>query len=134
MMRLGPSLALCMLAVSAPVQAAPVGTLEVQAPDTLHVDDHVSLVATLRLPDSGAPLLLLTPSSQGSALEVVRGRLLRADAREPTATPLVFDLPVAAHEPGSAVVRVHVATFDCRGEVCVPLEIVAQRTVLVLPR
>jgi hypothetical protein len=108
--------------------------LQVSVPRELHVGDHVSLLVMLTLPADAQGPLLLTPRSQGEALEVVRGRLLRADARDQKATPLAFDLPVVARVQGSAVLRVKVATFRCHDQQCEPLELEAQKTVVVLPR
>lgn len=109
--------------------------LAIEAPEPLRVGDHRALVVTLSLPAAASPaVLLVTARGQGAALEIVRGRLLRADARDPAASPLVFDLPVVAREPGTAVVRVHAAAYDCRDGQCEPVEVEAVKTVLVLPR
>jgi hypothetical protein len=60
--------------------------------------------------------------------------LLRADARDPAGSPLVFDLPVVAQKPGTAVVRVRAAAYRCRDGRCQEVEVEAVKTVLVLPR
>lgn len=57
--------------------------------------------------------LLVTPTSDGPAIEVVRGRLLRADAEDPRVTPLRFHVPFVASSPGDAVVRVRVDGWSC---------------------
>jgi hypothetical protein len=109
--------------------------LVIEAPEPLRVGDHRALLLTLSLPDGASPsVLLVTARGQGAALEIVRGRLLRADARDPAGSPLVFDLPVVAREPGTAVVRVRAAAYQCRDGECEPLEVEAVKTVLVLPR
>jgi hypothetical protein len=108
--------------------------LSIAVPDPLRVGDHRALVLTLSLPADVATPLLVTPRGQGEALEIVRGRLLRADARDPAASPLVFDLPVVAQKPGTAVVRVRAAAYRCRDGQCQELEVEAVKTVLVLPR
>jgi hypothetical protein len=109
-------------------------TLAIGVPDPLRVGDHRALVLSLDLPTDAAPLVLVTPRGEGAALDIVRGRLLRVDARDPEASPLVFDLPVVAREPGTAVVRVRASAYRCREQRCQPLEVEAVKTVLVLPR
>jgi hypothetical protein len=108
--------------------------LSIAVPEALRVGDHRALVLTLSLPPDVATPLLVTPRGEGEALEIVRGRLLRADARDPQGTPLVFDLPVVARQPGTAVVRVRAAAYRCREKQCRELEVEAVKTVLVLPR
>jgi hypothetical protein len=104
--------------------------LEIEEPAALHVGDHLTLTVTLRPPPDASPPLLITPSSEGEALEVVRGRFLRADARDPNASPLVFDLPVVAARPGRSVIRVRAQGFRC-DQSCEPFTFDAQRTLLV---
>jgi len=69
---------------------------------------------------------MVTPRAEGDAVEVVRGRLLRPDAVDPAASPLVFRIPIAAREPGPARVRVEVHSFVCEGDECQPVEGEAQ--------
>jgi hypothetical protein len=120
--------------VMAPHAAADGLALSIELPQALHVGDHRALVLTLDLPSDAAPPLLVTPRGEGEALEIVRGRLLRADARDPQASPLVFDLPIVAQKPGTAVVRVRAAGYRCREGACQELAVEAVKTVLVLPR
>jgi hypothetical protein len=94
------------------------------------------VVATVVGADPGAPLLL-TPVCEGSAVDAVRGRLLREDAdpevgpdgdeagREgagrdrvgrdgaPPRPALRFRVPVLARAPGTSVLRVRVSTWRC---------------------
>lgn len=108
--------------------------LAITPPAQLRQGDHGSIVLTLRLPASADRMVLLTPATSGGALEVVRGRLLRADARDPAASPLVFDLPVVAHGPGASVLEIHARGFVCSERGCETLESTARANVLVLPR
>jgi hypothetical protein len=86
-------------------------------PETLAIGDRADLIATVRVPAgdrSRSSPLLLTPVSEGSAVEVVRGRLLRADAdRDPDAERLRFRIPLVARTAGTAVLRVHARSFVC---------------------
>ncbi|MBX3247114.1 MAG: hypothetical protein KF901_08040 [Myxococcales bacterium] len=66
--------------------------------------------------------VLVTPTHEGTAVEVVRGRLTRADAADPRARPLRFPIPIVAKESGVGVVRATVTTFECVGDDCQPRE------------
>jgi len=57
---------------------------------------------------------LLTPSVEGEALRVVRGRLLRADARRDADGALHFAIPVLARSAGTAVLHVQLLAYRCR--------------------
>src|SRR5690606_37787427 len=82
--------------------------IELVAPP-LHAGDRAELIARVR--GAGAHPLLVTPRSEGTAIEVVRGRLLRAEAVDPSADPLEFRVPVIAQLAGTAVVRVSVRGY-----------------------
>ncbi len=86
-------------------------SVELRAPDALHQGDRAEVVALVR--GAGAHPLLVTPSSEGTALEVVRGRLLRAEATDPQADTLEFHIPIVANGPGAAVIRVEAAGYAC---------------------
>lgn len=100
---------LCLLTAAAP--RAP--TLKMQAPSKLKVGDRASVKLTLTLPEGSAEPLLLTPTSDGPAVEVVRGRLMRSDARDARANPLRFEIPIVARRPGTSVLRVRVLSYHC---------------------
>ena len=87
--------------------------VEIEGPESLPRSAHavVPVVVALDVP-TDAPLLL-TPSVEGSAVEVVRGRLLRSDAKAIDALHLRFDVPVVARSEGTAIFRVEVATYLC---------------------
>ncbi len=96
--------------------------------------DRKALRAELLVRAARVDAVMLTPASEGPAVEVVRGRLTGEDA-EPFALPdgrrgLRFSIPVAAHAPGTSVVRVHANLYGC-DERCVALETSAQLTLRV---
>src|SRR5690554_1216254 len=66
------------------------------------------------------------------AIEVVRGRLLRAEAVDPSAEPLEFRVPLIAHLAGTAVVRVSVAGYACEAR-CRLVRAEASQVVNVAP-
>jgi hypothetical protein len=121
----------CLCLAAAPAET---GALSLSVPESLHVDDHVTLTLTLALPADARGPLLVTPRSQGSAIEVVRGRLLRSDARDASANPLVFELPVLARSAGQAVVSVRAQLVRCVAGRCEPVVLETRKSVLVLPR
>lgn len=77
------------------------------------VGETGEVIAIVDASNSAEGPLLLTPTSDGPAIEVVRGRLLRADAEDPRTTPLRFHVPFVARSPGDAVVRVRVDGWSC---------------------
>ena len=64
-------------------------------------------------PDGDEQPLLLTPASEGDAVRVVRGRLMRADAQPTPNGELRFEVPVVVRSAGTAVLRVDVLTYHC---------------------
>ena len=103
----------------------------------LHVGEHARFALEVSLPPGAAEPLLLTPFREGEALEVVTGRLLRSDARDPAARPLQFELPVLARAPGVARIGVRLLAYVCRPDgpasKCRALEAETRADVLVLP-
>ena len=123
----------CGLVLSSQAAAAGTPVLRVAEPRELRVGERTALEVTLELtPDVASPLLL-TQTVEGEAVEVVRGRLMRKDARDPEAGSLRFDVPVLAHAPGTSIVRVHALVYRCR-EVCQALELETRVSVVVLAR
>lgn len=104
---------------SAPGAAA--ADLVIENPPSLTVGDRASVIAVVRITPAGDRPVLVTPSSEGTAVEVVRGRLLRGDADDPDAEELRFSIPIVARAPGTAVLRVHVSGWAC-AERCRPVE------------
>ena len=91
---------------------APALSLRIEAPDPLRVGTTAHADVFLRVPDATQPLLL-TPTSEGDAVRVVRGRLLRADAQRAPDGELRFEVPLVVSSAGSAVLRVDVLTYRC---------------------
>src|SRR5688572_25690418 len=124
-----------------PSAAADAGTrpsgqpgLRLSPPNELHVGQHARLELELLLPSDAAGPLLITPFREGEALEVVKGRLLRSDARDPSERPLRFELPVLARAPGVARVGVHLLAYVCdASKRCRAIEADARTDVVVLP-
>lgn len=86
-------------------------SVQLDAPPSLQAGDRAEVVA--RVSGAGPHPLLLTPRSEGTAIEVVRGRLMRADARDSRAGILQFRIPIVARSAGTAVLRVVVAGYAC---------------------
>lgn len=100
-----------------------------EPPDRVVVGDRARLVLVVDVAED-VPVLV-TPTHEGSAVEVVRGRLARVDALEPTARPLRFPIPIVARERGTGVVRATVTSFVCEGDVCEAIEEEARVTLRV---
>ena len=108
----------------------PAVRIEIQGAQTLQRSAHalVPVVLALSVPDDTP--LMLTPSVEGAAVEVVRGRLLRSEATVIDASHLRFDVPVVARSEGTAILRVEVATYVCRPG-CRPIAASALRVLRV---
>jgi hypothetical protein len=104
--------------------------VEIQAQDTLERGGHLGVPVIVQLPAAAAAPLLLTPRIEGSAIEVVRGRLLRSDGKALDATHLRFDVPVVARSEGTAILRVDVSTYVCEPR-CVPVSASGSRVLHV---
>jgi hypothetical protein len=110
-------------------------------PAELHVGEHARVLLSVRLPAGAAQPLLVTPFREGAALEIVKGRLLRSDALDATASSLRFELPVLALAPGAAVIGARLLAYVCDGaardsgeESCHAVEVETRANVVVLPR
>jgi hypothetical protein len=130
-------MALLGLAVGSLVRAEPpageaLPRVTLLLPAELHAGQHALLTIEVELPAHAGKPLLLTPFHEGEAIEVVRGRLLRSDARDPLANPLRFELPMLAHAAGAAVVGVKLLVYLCEAQ-CRAVEIEARRNLVVLP-
>lgn len=117
------------------VAQAPGVTVALEPPDGLTEGDRAEVVAVVRLAPPNDLPLLVTPNSEGAAVEVVRGRQLRADAEDPEARPLRFRIPIVARSSGTAVVRVRVSGWVCEqrcrqatGEASVALRVERRRS------
>lgn len=107
--------------------------LVLEVPRELRVGEHAHVDLVVVLPADAAEPLLITPYREGEALEVVKGRLLRSDARDPAAKPLRFELPVLATAPGTALIGVRLLAYLCSPR-CREVEVETRATVIVLPR
>lgn len=89
--------------------------LHIAGDDALPLSAHTSIPVLVELspPLAASYPLLLTPHIEGNAVELVRGRLLRADGKPEDATHLRFELPVVARSEGTAILRVDLMTYLC---------------------
>lgn len=110
-------IALAIVAVAARAQA-PALSVRIEAPAELHPGDHADVVALVHAEDAARGPLLVTPTVDGAAVEVVRGRLFRFDAEDPSSDPLRFRVPVLARSVGTAVLSVRVDGHACEGPRC----------------
>lgn len=92
---------------------------------------HTSIAVSVELPSGRDNLpLLLTPRIEGAAVELVRGRLLRSDAKQIDASHLRFEIPVVARSEGTAILRVHLTTYLCT-DACRQVEVTATAVLAV---
>lgn len=103
---------LVLLLAPAAAQDREVVRVTLSSPSHLVADGAAEVVAEVVVPPGGRPILV-TPTSEGTAVEVVRGRLLRTDADEIRPNVLLFRIPIRARGPGTAVLRVRVLAYDC---------------------
>lgn len=123
------------LAVLAQAQPREPAAIEValEPPPRLSVGDRAEVIALVRTGERAGAPMLLTPSSEGSAVEVVRGRLMRGDADPSEGDVLRFRVPIVARTAGTAVVRVRVDGFACEAQRCLPLVVESSVALEVLP-
>ncbi|MGE0786901.1 MAG: hypothetical protein AB7S26_14610 [Sandaracinaceae bacterium] len=105
-----PPLAALVLGTLTAVPASAQLSVELEAPP-VRAGERGQVLA--RVSGAGTHPLLVTPWSEGTAIEVVRGRLVRAEARDPSADVLEFRIPIIARSPGTAVLRVRAAGYVC---------------------
>jgi hypothetical protein len=87
--------------------------VELAAEQSLRAGAHAAIEVVVRLPPGSDAPLLVTPSVEGDAVEVVRGRLTRPDAKVIAPDGLRFEVPVRARSEGTAILRVEVMTYVC---------------------
>lgn len=102
-------------ALGSPLSAAESAvSVSIRGEDTLTPAAHTSIAVLVSLsPESATYPLTLTPRIEGGAVELVRGRLLRSDAKPVDATHLRFDVPLVARSQGTAILRVELMTYAC---------------------
>jgi hypothetical protein len=106
---------LAVLAMASTARAIATGLqISVRPEQHLQRDAHTAIEVIVQLPEGSEDLpLLLTPRIEGAAVELVRGRLLRSDAKRVERGRLRFQVPVVAHSQGTAILRVTVMTYAC---------------------
>jgi hypothetical protein len=87
--------------------------LRIEAPATLPIGAS-RIAVVVRLPHGPTMPLLLTVRVEGEALQVVRARFLRSDARLQPSGELRFEVPVLARAAGIALLRAELSTYRCR--------------------
>ena len=87
--------------------------VQLAAEQSLRTGSHSSIEVIVELPAGSDSPLLLTPSIEGNAVEVVRGRLTRSDGKLLDATHLRFEIPLLARSEGTAILRVEIMTYVC---------------------
>jgi hypothetical protein len=133
MRRVALVLACSAIGVAVAVAAAQTSPLRVDVAElaTLSPGDHAEVVVEVHVDAAARGPLLVTPSVDGAAVEVVRGRLFRFDAEDPDADPLRFRVPITAMSIGTAVLLVRVDGHACEGTHCEPVEAEARRAIEV---
>ena len=104
--------------------AQPFGAVEavIEPSEGLTEGDHREMRLRVRVRPVGDPPILVTPTVEGAAIEVVRGRLLKSDAEPIEDGEWVFRVPILARGPGVAVLRVRVLAYVCDRGRCHPVE------------
>lgn len=98
----------------------------------MQVGARATLIVRVALPKDAGDPVLLTTASEGSALEVVRGRFVRLDAEDPNEQTLRFAVPVVARAAGTAIFRAHVLYYRCTTS-CEAVEQEAERSIEIAP-
>ena len=110
---------------SAPEPIAPEAAVEIslEAPSAaVHVGDPLEILAHVTLRGGARGPWMLAPTSDGPALEVVRGRLLSIDADvvpgEDGRTLATLRIPVLPRAAGTTVLRARVSAYACEQGRC----------------
>ena len=118
-LKLAAALGLAQLAANAgagaqlPAAEAAQVRLQLAPEQELRTGSHAGVRVDVELPPDNDSPLLLTPSIEGSSVEVVRGRLSRSDAKPSGKGALRFEVPVLARSEGTAILRVELMTYVC---------------------
>jgi hypothetical protein len=113
--------------------ASPALVMRVVAPEGLAPGMRATVDVFVRPPAGPEQPLLLTPTSEGEAVHVVRGRLLRLDARRTAQGELHFQVPIEARSAGTAVLRFALLAYRCERR-CTALRLFETVTVQVRAR
>lgn len=126
------------LALAALVRAqdAPAFEISIEPPARVTLGDRAEIVVQVIDRSSAVLPFLVTPASEGPAIEIVRGRFTRADAAEgdPEDNVLRFEVPFVARSVGTSVVRVRVDGFECEGDRCRAVQVESSRAIEIRPR
>lgn len=139
------SLALVALAGPTPGRAdppiAPRAAVEVvlePPPGAVHVGDVLEIVAHVRLSAGARGPWMLAPTSDGPAVQVVRGRLLSIDADviedDADHVDARLRIPVMVRAMGTTVLRARVEAYGCESGRCRPLDGEGALVIEVVPR
>ena len=122
---LAASIALVATPIAAQREIAPEAVVDVrlEAPSgPVHVGDPIEIVAHVTLRGGARGPWMLAPTSDGPAVEVVRGRLLSIDAdvleRGDDRVEARLRIPVLARATGTTVLRARVEAYGCRDGRC----------------
>lgn len=103
----------------------------------VHVGDPFEIVAHVRLRGGARGPWMLAPTSDGPAVEVVRGRLLSIDADvledADGQVHARLRIPVLARATGTTVLRARVQAYGCREGRCRPIDGEGSLVLEVLP-
>jgi hypothetical protein len=133
---MGPllALALCGPHAWADGPARPSGngpSLRIEASKALVVGTAAAIDVLVRTEEGQEQPLLLTPTAEGEAVRVVRGRLLRADATRTSEGELRFAVPIVARRAGTSVLRVELLTYHCNKAGCTAVRVSASQVLQV---
>jgi len=106
-------LILALLCALSGAAVEPDAELRIEAPAELRVGARIMVPVLLDWDLAPDLPVIVSAHAEGRALEVVKGRLLRADAVDPEARPLRFELPLAATATGAAVLNVSALVYRC---------------------
>ncbi len=107
--------------------------VRITAPELVTPGSHADIEVDVEFAAPNTAPLLLTPSREGAAIEIVRGRLLRSDARSADPRRLRFEVPIMARSAGTAILHVEVAAYLCKTR-CVRVTASASQVVRVAER
>lgn len=105
--------------------------------EAMHIGQPFEVVATIRLAQGARGPFLLTPVSDGPAVEILRGRLSALDADEVAsrdgATEARLRIPMLAHAAGDAVLRARLDAYGCERGRCHAIRAEATHALSVEP-
>lgn len=106
-------------------------SLRIDAPNALVVGAAAAIDVLVRTEEGPEQPLLLTPTVEGEAVRVVRGRLLRTDAKPTSDGELRFAVPIVARRAGTSVLRIELLTYRCASGGCTAVRVSASQVLQV---